>query len=101
MVGVPQYAGRQKLYSALVILACQPGAIDERLEAAHRLAIGSIDPQLDIPPEFKAEFQKIREELHKAFVFETQGPSNGRRQWAADMATRIVALYDKLARSQR
>ena len=101
MVGVPHYAGRQKLYSAMLILACQPNSIDERLETAHRLAISSIDPQLDLPPEFKAEFQKIREELHKAFVFEARGPSNSRKQWAADMATRIVALYDKLARSQR
>ena len=101
MVGAPQYAGRQKLYSALLILACQPGPIDERLEAAHRLAIGSMDSQLDIPPDFKAEFQRIREELHKEFVFQPGGPSNSRKQWAADMATRIVALYDKLARSQR
>lgn len=101
MVGAPQYAGRQKLYSALLILACQPGPIDERLEAAHRLAISSIDPQLDIPPDFKAEFQRIREELHKEFVFQTRGPSSSRKQWAADMATRIVSLYDKMARSQR
>lgn len=101
MVGVPHYAGRQKLYSALLILACQPGPIDERLEAAYRLAISSIDPQLDIPPDFKAEYQRIREELHKEFVFHTRGPSSSRKQWAADTATRIVSLYDKLARSQR
>lgn len=101
MVGVPQYAGRQKLYSALLILACQPGLIDERLETAYRMAIGSIEPHLDIPPEFKAEFQLMREELHQEFVFGSRGPSNGRKQWAAGMATRIVALYDKLARAQR
>lgn len=101
MVGAPQYAGRQKLYSALLILACQPSAIEERLQTAHRLAISTIDPQLDIPPEFKAEFQRIRDELHKEFVFEVRGPSSSRKQWAADMATRIVAIYDKLARSQR
>ena len=101
MVGVPQYAGRQKLYSALLILACQPGPIDERLEAAYRMAIGSIEPHLDIPPDFKAEFQVIREELHKEFVFQSRGPSTMRKQWAAGMATRIVALYDKLARAQR
>ena len=101
MVGVPQYAGRQKLYSALLILACQPGPIDERLAAAHRLAIGTIDPHLDIPPEFKAEFQRIRDELHKEFVFHTRGPGNSRKQWAGDMATQIVALYDKMARNRR
>lgn len=101
MVGAPQYAGRQKLYSALLILACQPGPIDERLEAAYRMAISSIEPHLDVPPEFKAEFQRLREELHKEFVFQARGPSNDRKQWAAGMATRIVALYDKLARTHR
>lgn len=101
MVGVPQYAGRQKLYSALLILACQPGPIDERLETAYRMAISAIEPHLDIPPEFKAELQLIRQELHNEFVFQSRGSGNGRRQWAAGMATRIVALYDKLARTQR
>lgn len=103
MVGAPQYSGRQKLYSALLVLACQPGPIHERLEAAYRLAIGAVDPQLDIPPEFKAEFQKIRQELHKEFVFRAAHGSDAaaRSKWATDMATRIVALYDRLARTSR
>lgn len=103
MVGAPQYSGRQKLYSALLVLACQPGPIQERLEAAYRLAIGSVDPQLDIPPEFKSEFQKLRQELHKEFVFRVAHGSDAtaRKKWATDMATRIVALYDKLARTTR
>ena len=103
MVGAPEYSGRQKLYSALLVLACQPGPIHERLEAAYRLAIGAVDPQLDMPPDFKAEFQRIRQELHREFVFRAAHGSDaaGRNKWATDMATRIVALYDRLARASR
>lgn len=101
MVGVPSLTGRQKIYTALVILASEPGRIDERLEKAYRLSLAAVDPQLDIPPPLTAEFSKIRAELQKEFF--TPGSSrfsdeHARRKWAADLAAKIVAFYDKLAR---
>ena len=102
MVGVPHLTGRQKLYNALVILASEPGSIDERLEKAYRLAIAPVDAQLDIPPSLTAEFVKIRHELQQQYF----NPGDARfddgldrRKWASAVAARVVALYDKLARS--
>jgi hypothetical protein len=101
MVGVPHLTGRQKIYTALVILASEPGRIDERLEAAYRLSIARIDAQLDIPPQFSAEFIAIRAELQREYFNPAPGrfaSDNDKRKWAADVAGRIVAFYDKLAR---
>lgn len=101
MVGVPHLTGRQKLYAALVILASEPGRIDERLEKAYRLGIAAVDAQLDIPPVLAAEFLKIRAELQKQFF----NPGASRftseqdlRKWATGVAAKVVAFYDKLAR---
>lgn len=101
MVGVPHLTGRQKIYTALVILASEPGTIDERLEAAYRLSITRIDAQLDIPPQFTSEFLAIRAELQREFFNPPPGrfaSDKDRRKWAADVAAHIVAFYDKLAR---
>ena len=99
MVGVPHLTGKQKLYTALVSLVCESGGVEQRMRSAFRSTIASIDPQLDIPPELAGEFTRLRDEMHREFV----SPSNHRsgperRQWAATMATRIVAFYDSLAR---
>lgn len=101
MVGVPHVTGRQKLYAALVILTSDPDRIEERLEKAYRLAIAPVDVQLDIPPSFTREFLQIRAELQKEYF--SPGSSrfaneNDRKKWACDIAVRIVAFYDKLAR---
>lgn len=100
MVGVPHITSRQKIYTALVILASEPGEIDERLERAYRLAIAPIDVQLDIPPSFTGEFLQIRAELQKEYFSPGARPPAGgdRKKWASHLAARIVALYDKLAR---
>lgn len=101
MVGVPHLTGRQKIYTALVILASEPGRIDERLEKAYRLSIAAVDAQLDLPPSLAAEFLKIRGELQQEFF--SPGSSrfkseHERRKWASELAARIVSFYDKLAR---
>jgi len=101
MVGVPHLTGRQKVYTAIVILASAPGKIEERLEAAYRMAIAVIDAQLDIPPQLSGEFLKLRTELQKEFFNPPSsrfGSAADRRKWASDAATRLVAFYDKLAR---
>lgn len=101
MVGVPHLTGRQKVYTAVVILASGPGKIKERLEAAYRLALAAIDAQLDIPPRLSGEFVKLRSELRKEFFNPTAGrfsSDNDRKKWASDAAARLVAFYDKLAR---
>jgi hypothetical protein len=101
MVGVPHLTGRQKLYAAIVTLICESGSVDQRLRAAYRSAIASIDPQLDIPPELAGDFAKLRDELGKEFLYESVAFSTGeRRRWAAAIATRIVAFYDRLARTR-
>jgi hypothetical protein len=103
MVGVPRLTGKQKIYNALLILACEPGKIEKRLEAAYRMSLISIDPQLDLPPQHVKDFTEIRNELHKAFQLLASQPFKTdpeRRQWATDAATRIVALYDKIARTR-
>lgn len=89
------------MYTALVILASEPGRIDERLEKAYRLSIAAVDPQLDIPPPLTAEFLKIRAELQKEFFSPTPDrfeSERDRSKWASDVAAKIVAYYDKLAR---
>lgn len=101
MVGVPQLSGKQKVYAALVILAAEPGEIEERLEAAYRLALAPVDAQLDIPPQLVAEFQEIRAALQNEYFGKTPkrvAASREARRWARDMAARVVAFYDKLAR---
>lgn len=101
MVGVPHLTGRQKLYTALVMLASEPGRIDERLEKAYRASIVAIDAQLDIPAPLLAEFLKIRAELQKEFFgggssrFKSE---RDRRKWASRVAARLVSFYDELAR---
>jgi hypothetical protein len=99
MVGVPHLSGKQKIYSALLILACEPGKIEQRLEAAYRFALTTLDAQLDLPPQYAGEYMKIRDELQKAFLFSSHRNLDS-RQWATDLASRIVALYDKLARTK-
>lgn len=98
MVGVPQLNGKQKIYSGLVLLASEPGEIEERLEAAYRKALASLDAQLELPPHFAAEFTRIQKALETEFFGASGGPARRRRRWACDMASRIVAFYDKLAR---
>lgn len=99
MVGVPHLTGKQKIYTALVILVCEPGGVDKRLEAAYHTVLASVDPQLDLPPDLSGEFVKIREELRRQFLFSaTRRSEQDLRRWAANMATRIVAYYDALAR---
>ncbi|MFL6651336.1 MAG: hypothetical protein ACJ8J7_08625 [Sulfurifustaceae bacterium] len=102
MVGIPHLTGKQKIYTAVVILVCEPGAIEKRLESAYHSAIASVDPQLDLPPELVKEFVQIRDELRKEFVFPSASSSSEaeRRRWAARLATRIVAFYDILARTK-
>ena len=99
MAGVPQLSGKQKIYTGLVLLACEPGEIEERLEAAYRKVLASIDAQLELPAQFCAEFQQIQKALEQAY-FGAPSPADNRqrRRWACDMASRIVAFYDKLAR---
>lgn len=98
MAGVPQLNGKQKIYTGLVLLASEPGEIEERLEAAYRKALASVDPQLELPPHFSAEFGNIQKALEKEFFGAIGSASRSRRRWACDMASRIVAFYDKLAR---
>lgn len=102
MVGVPQLTGKQKIYTALVILVCEPGGVEQRLASAYHAAINSVDPQLDLPPELVKEFVQIRDELRKEFLFPSSStPSEtDRRRWATRLATRIVAFYDALARAR-
>lgn len=101
MVGVPHLTGKQKIYTALVVLVCEPGSVEKRLEAAFHRALASVDPQLDLPPELAGEFIKIRDELRKEILFPASArPEAERRRWATSMATRIVAFYDGLARTK-
>lgn len=98
MVGVPHLTGRQKLFNALLVLACGPGNVNERLETTYRLAASTIDPQLDMPPEFKDEFVAIRNELQRVYFVATSAAERTDTRWASDMAKRLVSLYDKLMR---
>lgn len=99
MVGIPHLTGKQKIYTAIVVLVCEPGDVGARLEAAYHSALAAVDPQLDIPPELVGEFVKIRDELRKEFLFPpAPRPPADRRRWATAMATRVVAFYDGLAR---
>lgn len=102
MVGIPHLTGKQKIYTAVVILVCEPGGVEKRLESAYHAAIASVDPQLDLPPELAKEFVQIRDELRREFIFPSAtSPSEAdRRRWAARTATRIVAFYDALARAK-
>lgn len=103
MVGVPPFAARQKLLTAVLILACEMKEIDQRLEAAYRSAISNIDPQLEVPPELKDEFVDLRSELQKEFLHpEGAGSPSGpaRRLWAAEAARRLVTFYDRLIKSK-
>lgn len=101
MVGVPHLTGKQKIYTALVVLVCEPDGVEKRLEAAYHRALASVDAQLDLPPEFAGEFVKIRDELRKELLFPTAQRSEGeRRRWAMAIATRVVAFYDRLARAK-
>lgn len=101
MVGVPHLTGKQKIYTAIVILVCEPGGVDDRLKAAYETAIASVDPQLDLPPDLAGDFTKIRDELRREFVFPSKPrPEKERRHWATSMATKIVSFYDVLARSR-
>lgn len=99
MVGVPHLTGKQKIYTALVVLVCEPGSVEKRLEAAYHTALASVDAQLDMPPDFVGEFAKIRDELRKEFLFPSAPrPESDRQRWATNMAARLVAFYDGLAR---
>jgi hypothetical protein len=101
MVGVPSLTGKQKLFTALLILACEPEGIEQRLEAAYRLAIISIDPQLHMPQELSEEFAKLYSELQRQYSLPYDSgfiAHRYHRQWASDIASRLVAFYDKLAR---
>jgi hypothetical protein len=101
MVGVPSLTGKQQLFTALLILACEPGGIEERLESAYRLAIVSIDPQLHMPQELSSEFADLRNELQHEYAAPRDSGfivQRYRAQWASDMASRLIAFYDKLAR---
>ena len=101
MVGVPHLSGREKLRTALLILATEPANIARRLEACYRTAITLIDPQLDLPPQLKDEFVRIRNELQKAYFAPAQAASlrtNRQEAWASELAGRLVAFYDKLIR---
>lgn len=101
MVGVPHLSGKEKIYSALLVLACEPGKIEKRLETAYRLVLSGIDPQLDLPPQYVRDFSRIRDELHKAYLVPQHADAAREiehRQWATNIATDIVALYDKIAR---
>lgn len=100
MVGVPQLNGKQKIYTALVLLASEPGKIEERLQAAYQKVLRSIDAQLELPAQFCAEFEQIQKALERRFFpgGGSAAPAHGRQRWACDTASRIVAFYDKLAR---
>jgi hypothetical protein len=99
MVGVPHLTGKQKIYTAIVILVCEPGGVEQRLEAAYRSVVAAVDPQLDLPPELSSEFAQIRDELRKEFIFRQPSESHvDRPRWASTMAAKLVAFYDGLAR---
>lgn len=97
MVGVPHLTGRQKLFSALLVLASGAENIEQRLEAAYRL-VNIIDPQLDLPPELVDELENLRAELQRVYFLPSANSERPQPRWASEMAKRLVALYDKLAR---
>lgn len=98
MVGVPHLTGKQKIYTAVVVLICEPGNIEQRLKTAFDCTLAAVDPQLDLPPELTAEFVKIRNELRKEFLFPGASRQPDRYKWARAMAAKIVAFYDSLCR---
>ncbi|MFL6624767.1 MAG: hypothetical protein ACJ8J7_06985 [Sulfurifustaceae bacterium] len=103
MVGVPHLTGRQKIRTALLVLACSPNDVARRLEEAYRSAILIIDPQLDLPPELKDEFMGIRAELQS--VYHAPNPrtfpdEESRQRWASSLAGRLVTFYDQLIKAK-
>ncbi|BAU48752.1 hypothetical protein SVA_2202 [Sulfurifustis variabilis] len=99
MIGVPPADGRQKLYNALLALACEKGPVEERLLTALRLGLSQIDPQLDLPDDLQPEFHRLRGALQQLYFLPGHpGPEAAVRQEAAKLAGRVVAFYDRLVR---
>lgn len=101
MVGMPHLSGRQKLRTALLILATEQRDIVGRLQAAYQSVISIIDPQLDLPPELKDEFVQFRAELQTVYFAPTPRTflsAEERQRWASRMAGQLVTLYDRAVR---
>jgi hypothetical protein len=92
--------GCQKLFEAVLVLACERGPIEERLMSAYRLTLVSIDPQVDLPKDLQTEFQLLRTELQNLFFGVAPDTADAtRKQQASQAARRVVALYDALVRA--
>lgn len=99
MTGVPPADGRQKLYNALLVLACEKGPVEERLYTALQLGLSPIDPQLDLPDELQPEFHRLRTAMQQLYFLPGHpGPESAVRREASKLAGQVVAFYDKLVR---
>lgn len=101
MTGVPPADGRQKLYQALLVLACEKGPVEERLHTALQLGLAQIDPQLDLPDDLQPEFHRLRTALHQLYFLPGHpGPESAVRREATRLAGQVVAFYDRLVRAR-
>lgn len=100
MTGVPPADGRQKLYNALLVLACEKGPVEERLRTALELGLAEIDPQLDLPEDLQPEFHRLRAALQQLYFLPGQTSDAALRREAARLAGQVVAFYDRLVRTR-
>lgn len=86
-----------------MILATHPSDIFHRLEASYHTAIITVDAQLDLPPERKDEFEKIRGELQATYLNparRTFSTHSERQRWASTLAARLLDFYDALIKTK-
>jgi hypothetical protein len=83
----------KKLYQAVVVLASEDGAIEERLRAAYFNHLREV-PTTCLPVEIRNECESLQAELEDLYCLGRKIDSAK----AVDLAQRILLVYDALIR---
>lgn len=93
----------RRLFSAVLILTCESGTVQERLADAYLSSLESLHDDLGLPEAIRTDLARIEVELLGAEPDRERELLRERirrmdRERARRIAGQIVSLYDKLAR---
>ncbi|MEA5617900.1 hypothetical protein VB711_08620 [Cronbergia sp. UHCC 0137] len=94
---------REKLYSAVEILASSNESIQDRLHSAYINALIRLHEPNDFPEELREEFNEINKRLTEIQATSNEGSVQATttkmsEEEAGNVAEKIVTLYDQIAR---
>ena len=93
----------RNLFSAVLILTCESGSVQERLADAYLSTLRKLSEYPDVPEIIRADLAELHARLTGGEAIEADGALRDSihqldREDARRMAGKIVSIYDKLAR---